>query len=121
MVSRIFYMKKNIILVTLGLVIGLIIGSTKGDDVLELIETGQVSEKAVLPLSSKLEIANRFSEKIHAYLPKPTPVEYRGKKVTSELEVYPDKYSFELFCEGKKVAWLVFNKNEAFLEGDWLE
>ena len=99
------------------LAVGLVIGSTKGDDLLEVV---QGVERTEVNLDDNKEIADRFSLKIRHQLWSTMPPHLKGAKLGSKMDILPNGYHFELISEGAVVAVLDFDMKEKFIGGGWI-
>ena len=99
------------------LVVGLVIGSTKGDDLIEKI---QGVERVEVDLNNHKEIAARFNTRIRHQLSETTPERIKGLKLGCEMLIINERYHFNLTAAGEKVAELEYDKEEKFLGGGWI-
>jgi len=98
------------------LAVGLVVGSTKGDDLLEVI---QGVDSVNVDLESHKEIAASFNRRIHHQLSN-TPDRLRGSNMNCEMVIMPDRYHFNFTVDEEKVAELDFDKEEKFIGGGWI-
>ena len=99
------------------LALGLVVGSTKGDDVIEAI---QGVEKIHVDLDNHKEIAASFNTRVRHQLSPTTPDRIKGSKLECDMLIMSDRYHFTLTSAGEKVAVLEYDKDENFLGGGWI-
>lgn len=99
------------------LTLGLVVGSTKGDDLIEKI---QGVEAVHYDLDNHEELAARFNTDIRHRLSPTTPERLKGSKLESQMMIMSDRYHFDFSVSGEKVAELEYDKEEKFLGGGWI-
>ena len=77
--------KREITIGAAMLALGLIVGSTKGDDLLEVI---QGVERTEVNLDDNKEITERFNLKIRHQLSSTTPAHLKGAKLASKMDIH---------------------------------
>jgi hypothetical protein len=109
--------KREITIGAAMLAVGLIVGSTKGDDLLEVVQGVETIE---VNLDDNKEIAERFNLKIRHQLWSTIPPHLNGAKLGSKMDILPNGYHFELISGGAVVAVLDFDLKEEFTGGGWI-
>ena len=99
------------------LAVGLVVGSTKGDDLLEVIQGVETMD---VDLENHREIAARFNIRVRHQLSATTPDRLKGSMLQSEMVIMPDRYHFNFTVDEEKVAELDFDKEEKFIGGGWI-
>mgnify|MGYP007124598050 CR=1 FL=1 len=99
------------------LALGLVVGSTKGDDLIEKIQGVETVE---YQLDNHEELAARFNTDMRHRLAPTTPKRLHGSKLESHMIIMNDRYHFDFSIAGEKVAELEYDKDENFLGGGWI-
>jgi hypothetical protein len=101
----------------LMLVVGLLLGSTKGDDIIELIQGVQ---KTDVEVQNNEELAQSFNHKIRNIITPTTPEHLKGVNLETRMNILSDGYHFHFYVDDEKVAVLNFNEDKEFIDGGWL-